>query len=93
VGIDEISSLSTQFYLYPNPAQVTVSVSVDGIPSNENYSIAIFDLSGKQVLAPINLQHQPGSKQAVSLSALKPGVYVFQLKTLLSSSFQKLIIY
>jgi len=93
VGIGDINSPSTQFQLYPNPAQGMVNVSVDGIPNSENYNIAIFDLSGKQVVAPTNVQHQAGSTQAVSLSALKSGVYVFQIKTLHSSSFQKLIIY
>lgn len=93
VGILNVNSPTTQLTLYPNPAQGSVNVSVEGLQNGENYSIAVFDLSGKQVVAPINVQHQASSTQAFSLSALKSGVYVFQIKTVHSSSFQKLIIY
>ncbi len=92
-GLAQVPSANLQYMLFPNPTQGLVSVTVAGINAQEAYTISVIDLSGKQVLQPISILHQPNVATEVSVAALQPGIYIFQIKTLLSSAFSKLIIY
>jgi hypothetical protein len=93
VGIANAAKSKLQFNLYPNPAQGSVELNVSGLNAQEEYSIAILDLSGKSVVATRTLQFVNNARVIVDVEALQSGIYIFQIKTLHSSTFQKLIIY
>lgn len=93
VGIANVSDSKLQYSLYPNPAQGTVQLSVSGLQPQEQYTIAVLDLSGKTVVQPQTLLYIPNSRTNITVEALQSGIYVFQIKSLHSSSFHKLIIY
>ncbi|CAN5178326.1 hypothetical protein BH09BAC1_BH09BAC1_25630 [soil metagenome] len=93
VGVSNTITSPLQFKLSPNPAHGSVSFTVLGSNPLEEYSISVLDISGKQVLKPMLVQHKPNAPNEISVEALQPGIYIFQIKTLHSSTFSKLIIY
>jgi PKD repeat protein len=93
VGVADITKGKVQFNLYPNPAKGSVELSVIGLNAQDEYSIAILDLSGKSVVQPRTLQYVNNARVNVDIDALQSGIYIFQIKTLHSSTFHKLIIY
>jgi PKD repeat protein len=93
VGITTVNDKSLTCLITPNPATGHVQLQLTGINSVENFTVSILDLAGKETMKPLVYQHQPGSAQLIPLNGLHPGIYIFQIKTLDSSTFQKIIIY
>ncbi len=93
VGIANVASSKLQYNLYPNPTQGSVELSVSGLSAQEEYSIAILDMSGKAVVEPRTYQYINNTRVNIAVEALQSGIYIFQIKTLHSSAFHKLIIY
>lgn len=93
VGIANVASSKLQYSLYPNPTQGSVELSVSGLNAQEEYSIVILDMSGKAVVEPRTYQYINNTRVNIAVEALQSGIYIFQIKTLHSSAFHKLIIY
>ena len=79
-GIDEncdgkdlttaVNAMSEQkLKVYPNPADETVYISWEGV---ENFSLRLFDLSGRTLLINQNVQH-------LDVSDIKSGIYLLEI--------------
>ncbi len=89
VSVEEVES-NQVLALYPNPAseQITLSYAT----SNSELSIALFDITGKQVYNQ-QLNVVPGlNQEIISVSHLPAGIYQLSLITNQSITTQKLII-
>jgi len=71
-GITE--KAATAYSIYPNPANAFLNVKIDAglLSENSNVSIALFDLTGKQVARVENVRNQVTS---LSLEDLESGIY------------------
>lgn len=93
VGISTLENNSLQCTITPNPAKGHVQIELQGLTVAEIFTVTILDLTGKEMMKPLVHQHQPSNKLQMPVDALQPGIYIFQIKTLHSSTFQKIIIY
>jgi len=65
--------------VYPNPAGATFTVKFN-LSSNGNTTLAIYDMSGKQLLVPVNGRLTAGTyTKTVSAAALPAGMYLVKL--------------
>lgn len=71
----EDSDSVTTFDLFPNPTRESFKISTNG--SDLASAIAVFDMSGKQVLS----QKINSTTQTVDSSSLKAGIYVIRVST------------
>ncbi len=86
----EINS-SEKFLAYPNPAVDLVNITWTSSYKG-NASISLFDISGRQLQARNIIKDQQDYYDHISLSALKPGVYILVIKLQNGKSFiQKLV--
>lgn len=74
VGINEISSQSSEVSLYPNPATSSVFITTNSVVIE---SITIFDESGKEVLK----QEIKNKEANLNLESLLKGIYFVEMKT------------
>ena len=84
VSISEKESLS--YTMSPNPANDVVKVT----PANttENYTVNVFDITGKLVIAQTNLM----GETVINTSALTSGVYMLEMRQGKNSRTSKLVI-
>lgn len=73
-GIEELEE-KLSFRLYPNPATMEISYSLDA-PMGRSYPVAIMDMQGRQVFSTVS-----SANGSVTLTDLSSGIYVFQLTT------------
>lgn len=80
-GLNELSS-NFDFTIMPNPANEEVQINVAGF--NENYSIAVLNSLGQQVIRLTNLN---SATKTINLEGVERGVYLIEL----TSGNQKMI--
>lgn len=85
LGTEELSP--DAFSVYPNPNAGEFSVFVAG---NEKSEIALFDMSGKQVMASQAIE--AGMAVPVSVSQLETGIYIIRVTTGAKIANQRLVI-
>ncbi len=93
VGIDELSSnaLANSSYVYPNPAQGHVTVSVDLIQSSK-VQIDVMNTLG-QLVKSSKADGQTGANSIdIDVNSLTSGIYLLQIKVGNSHTTKKLII-
>jgi hypothetical protein len=67
------------FTVYPNPAGASFTVKFS-LPSNGYTTLAVYDMTGKQLLVPINGQLSSGAyTKMVSAASLPAGIYLIKL--------------
>ncbi|MCF6404103.1 PQQ-dependent sugar dehydrogenase [Chitinophaga filiformis] len=67
------------FTVYPNPAGATFTVKFN-LPSNGYTTLAVYDMSGKQLLVPVNGRFTAGTyTKTVSAASLPAGMYLVKL--------------
>ncbi len=72
-------------FVYPNPVRRDETIQVEGM--DENYSLTLYAMSGKEVLKKVNIYSGP-----ISLEGIKPGVYLYHIVGDTSMSYGKLIV-
>ncbi len=84
--IEEVKSVPTEFKLmqnYPNPFNPSTIISFS-IPEEQNVSLIVYDVLGKEVAVLINKFMQTGSYNSqftILNSQLSSGIYFYRLKT------------
>jgi hypothetical protein len=84
VGIDDNTpQIPSEFRLaqnYPNPFNPVTNIEYD-IPKNTNVKITIFDMTGREVAAPVN-EFKTAGKYTVSFNAMKlsSGIYYYKIQ-------------
>jgi aminopeptidase N len=84
VGIDENTpQVPSEFRLaqnYPNPFNPVTSIDYD-IAKNSNVKITIYDMTGREVAAPVN-EFKTAGKYSVSFNAMKlaSGIYYYKIQ-------------
>ncbi len=73
--------------LYPNPAKEKVALMFN-TDSDESYSIKVFDILGKQVIAEGGISKRGANQHEINIHALSKGVYIVSLSS--ASSNEKL---
>jgi uncharacterized Ntn-hydrolase superfamily protein len=81
VGIQKYSLLN--FELYPNPTKESVTVK---LPKSENYSVEIYDLSGRTRFISL------ASPKQIETSTLESGIYILKVLQGKQLGYRKLII-
>lgn len=90
VGLEEEIAQNTILNVYPNPAKDIVNITFNA--KRNNTQIAIYDLTGKQVVSEqINVGEGLNQHQ-ISVSNLNKGIYFLKLVSGNHSSTEKLII-
>jgi hypothetical protein len=95
--IKDDKSLPTEFKLmqnYPNPFNPSTIISFS-IPEEQNVSLIVYDLLGKEVAVLVNEFMQPGlynSQFAILNSQLSSGIYFYSLKTDRFSQTKKMLL-
>ncbi len=84
VGITPVNSVVKNFELkqnYPNPFNPTTNINFS-IPKNQNVSLKVYDMMGKEVASLVNEFLKAGEYKAdFSGANLSSGVYYYALKT------------
>ena len=70
-GLEDINS--NNFKLYPNPNNGQFVID---FPNTQNYTVTVFDLTGKLLLSKSNVSN---SKNTIDGSQLKPGTYQIRI--------------
>ncbi len=84
-GLDDLGLIS--FNIYPNPVQDEISIELDFVESNTEFTLSIMDLSGKL----IKVERKIGkSKTQMDISNLNSGLYLLQLNTALGQTTIKI---
>ncbi len=86
LSIDDESTALTGIALYPNPSENIFNISRN---TNENLSIRVFDLSGKEVFTRKNSKDLNVS---IDLSNYAKGIYILNMSSKGKTSTQKLIL-
>lgn len=90
VGINEMAALMG-LNVYPNPASNLVTVSWEnGI--NENSTLTVFDITGKQVMQTILKGQQGANSTTFDVSMLTSGTYTYTIKNSIQSAHGKLVV-
>lgn len=71
------------FTISPNPASNFINLNLDNTVAT--YKVSIYDTSGKLVLQAVN-------SNIISISSLKSGIYILNIKTDINSMTKKLIV-
>lgn len=71
-------------YIAPNPASGIINI---GIANDQKYDLAIYDLTGKQVLEITNT-----SQKTIDISSLNAGIYLVKLNQESEQFHQKLVV-
>lgn len=88
LSTDRVASAFSDFNLYPNPANQSVSISLDNF-NRQNTTISVLDMVGKVYYQKtIN-----GSKTNIDVSSFSKGVYFIQLESSSFKSAKKLLVY
>ncbi|MBI5404040.1 MAG: T9SS type A sorting domain-containing protein, partial [Ignavibacteriae bacterium] len=85
VGIDPIGNKIPETYKlfqnYPNPFNPSTSIKFD-LSGNENVTLKIFDLNGKEIAVLINEKLESGSYLLIwNASQYPSGIYFYKLQT------------
>ncbi|MDD5360803.1 MAG: M1 family aminopeptidase [Ignavibacteria bacterium] len=84
VGVDENQNqIPNEYRLgqnYPNPFNPVTNIEYD-IPKNTNVKIAIYDMTGREVAAPVN-EFKTAGKYTVAFNAMKlaSGIYYYKIQ-------------
>lgn len=71
----------TDIVVFPNPAKETLQVALIGGPG-QAVRLSLFNISGKQVLGPVNWSLVQGSNQrTIDVSGLRAGMYILRMVT------------
>ena len=81
----DFQSSGNDISIYPNPA--SVNLNIDGLPSNLNILINIFNLSGQKIFSD-----DLGTNRFVNISMLSTGVYQMEIISKKSCYNQKIVI-
>jgi hypothetical protein len=86
IGVADADNASGHIAVYPNPANHAVEFVA---PVTSDYSVSIFDLSGKMVL---NLEENliVGEKCLLNIKALHPGIYLVRIENESGHTVRKL---
>ncbi|MFD1062345.1 T9SS type A sorting domain-containing protein [Winogradskyella litorisediminis] len=82
LGIDEFS-LDGRLSVFPNP--VSQILYLEGLNLNTDYSLTLYDLTGKQMVYFKN-------KQSLDVSEFRPGVYFLKVNTASTEISKKILI-
>ena len=84
VGVNELEM--NNITVYPNPA--TNMLTVAGLSTDNDMSMLITDLAGKEVLYP---KFNSNSQQQINISSLAKGIYFLQINTTKANKIIKFI--
>lgn len=90
VGLEEEIAQNTILNVYPNPAKDIVNITFNA--KRNNTQIAIYDLTGKQVVSEQINVGEGLNRHQISVSNLNKGIYFLKLVSGNHSSTEKLII-
>lgn len=85
LSVNDITNNEDQIRMHPNPAKDQLNINT---PTNLE-QIAIYDMSGKLILADKNIA---GNSHVLQLEHLSNGMYMVQIKTQKTTTLKKLII-
>lgn len=96
VGITQLGSEIPKSYKlynnYPNPFNPTTKIKFD-IPKSSYVSVAIYDLTGREVSMLVNEELSAGSYEALwNASGFSSGVYVYRIITPAFTSVKKMVV-
>jgi photosystem II stability/assembly factor-like uncharacterized protein len=86
-GLFELSDLTNQFTITPNPASDRIQLSVNSI-NFESLKVSIYNILGSVVMSETVTQ----KISDIAINKLKSGVYMIEVKTNKSSGIKRLII-
>lgn len=80
---ENISTVPSEYRLsqnYPNPFNPVTTIEYD-IPNNSNVKITVYDMTGREVAAPVN-EFKSAGKYSLSFNAMKlaSGIYYYRLQ-------------
>jgi aminopeptidase N len=78
IGIKTYSSLNTEVYIYPNPSDGNISISVQ-LKVKSDISFEIFDITGRKVYGHTESANQGKSIRSVDISSLSAGIYELRI--------------
>lgn len=88
---DDLEEASTDFSLYPNPAQTSFDLNFE-YQYSEDVQITVYDIVGKEALS-INKRTQPGNnKFTVPVEGLREGTYIVRLEGMNLSATKRLVV-
>lgn len=92
-AINEMSSISS-ITIFPNPSNSKTTISLD-VKQKDEFSILIYDITGKKLLKEIYLGKIPEGKKEndLDLSFLSNGIYLLECKGEKGSVYDKLLIH
>lgn len=76
--------------LYPNPAKNELNVKIES-PVNSEYYIAIFDISGREVLSNEINTIESTTKISIDISAIQSGMYYLRIMNSTTDKTLKLV--
>ncbi len=89
-GVNTTSVANNRLVVYPNPATTYVNVKAKA-NNNEEMNLALFDVSGKEVLSK-KLSGNKNINYRLNLETLPKGIYLVKLQSKTISRQQKLVI-
>ena len=72
--------MSYNLNIYPNPSKGIYTVELD-MPSEEEISISIYDLAGKEIYMNDDLNSEGMLETQIDLSGYADGMYQLQIRT------------
>ncbi len=81
-----------ELYGYPNPARSTLAISFK-LPQRSLAAISIFDMLGNELKSTGKKDYEAGwNKEELIVNGLKPGIYLYRLKSEKVTLIQRLVI-
>ena len=85
------ASNPAEIFVYPNPANDIVNIEFYS-PEEGNYSLALFDLTGRMVLNTEGATFAEGNRILLPVSNIAQGIYSIRLAVGDNSSLTRLVI-
>ena len=91
LSLDEVSLDNTQFNVYPNPNSGEFTIKMSNTAFNENLSITVYDIRGRQVYNQA-FKNSNEFNQTIKLNDVESGMYMLNISDGVSRVTKKLII-
>ena len=75
--LNNISKISLNFSIYPNPATNTLTLNLSQLQGLQNATVSIYDIQGKQLLQKSITEAQT----QIDISSFAKGIYILKLQT------------
>jgi len=87
--INNVTYQNIDFNLFPNPTTNSTTIVVNDI-RNENLTIKLMDVSGKQI--NVNIEQQNGNSYILDVNHLEAGIYFVTVSTFGGSKTKRLVV-